>query len=80
MEKYKEVKTNAMFQFPIRNIRRESLMKNIAHSALPTFHGLASKDPNDFTFYFNFLCFTFDYFSNAKRLKLFLATLKNARL
>jgi hypothetical protein len=55
-------------------------MKNIPLSALPNFHGLSSEDPDEFFFEFDILCRSYDYISNAKKLKLFLATLKGNAL
>jgi hypothetical protein len=51
-------------------------MKNIPLSALPNFHGLSSEDPDEFLFEFDILCRSYDYISNAQKLKLFPATLK----
>jgi hypothetical protein len=55
-------------------------MKNIPLSALPNFHGLSSEDPDEFLFEFDILCRSYDYTSNAQKLKLFPATLKGNAL
>ena len=55
-------------------------MKNINPSALPQFHGMATKDPNAFLFEFDILCKSYNYVNDSKRLKLFLATLKDSSL
>jgi hypothetical protein len=55
-------------------------MKNILLSALPNFHGLSSEDPDEFLFEFDILCRSYDYTSNAHKLKLFPATLKGNAL
>jgi hypothetical protein len=67
--------------FPIGNIPRVvAPMKNIPLSALPNFHGLSSEDPDEFLFKFDILCKSYDYISNAQKLKLFPATLKGNAL
>lgn len=55
-------------------------MKNISPSALPHFHGNVHEDPNSFLFYFDILCRSHDYSSNAQKLKLFPTTLKDVTL
>jgi hypothetical protein len=55
-------------------------MKKIPLSALPNFHGLSSEDPDEFLFEFDILCRSYDYVSNAQKLKLFPATLKGNAL
>ena len=67
--------------FPIGDLPRGvAPMKNIPFSALPNFHGLSSEDPDEFLFEFDILCRSYDYISNAKKLKLFPATLKGNAL
>jgi hypothetical protein len=67
--------------FPIGDIPRGvAPMKNIPLSALPNFHGLSSEDPDEFLFEFDILCRSYDYVSNAQKLKLFPATLKGNAL
>jgi hypothetical protein len=55
-------------------------MKNIPLSALPNFHGLSLEDPDEFLFEFDILCRSYDYTSNAQKLKLFPSTLKGNAL
>jgi hypothetical protein len=55
-------------------------MKNIPLVALPHFHGLSSEDPNTFLFDFDVLCHSYDYSSDAHKLKLFPTTLKYSTL
>jgi hypothetical protein len=67
--------------FPIGDLPRGvAPMKNIPLSTLPNFHGLSSEDPDEFLFEFDILCRSYDYISNAKKLKLFPATLKGNAL
>jgi hypothetical protein len=55
-------------------------MKNIPHSTLPNFNVSTTKDPNTFIFEFDILFRSYDYVSNAHKLNLFPATLKNGAL
>ena len=55
-------------------------MKNIPFLALPNFHGLSSEDPDEFLFEFDILCRSYDYVTNAQKLKLFPTTLKGNAL
>jgi hypothetical protein len=79
-----EVKDENSFStlgFPIGDLPRGvAPMKNIPLSALPNFHGLSSEDPDEFRFEFDILCRSYDYVSNAQKLKLFPATLKGNAL
>jgi hypothetical protein len=79
-----EVKDENSFStlgFPIGDFPRGTTpMKNIPLSALPNFHGLSSEDPDEFLFEFDILCRSYDYTSNAQKLKLFPATLKGNAL
>jgi hypothetical protein len=79
-----EVKDENSFStlgFPIGDLPRGAApMKNIPLSALPNFHGLSSEDPDEFLFEFDILCRSYDYVSNAQKLKLFPATLKGNAL
>jgi hypothetical protein len=59
------------FQFPIRDIEGTTQMKNFPPTTLSYFHGLSGEDPNRFNFEFDVLCRSYDYSSNAKKLKLF---------
>ena len=55
-------------------------MKNINPSILPTFHGMSIEDPDAFLFELDILCKSYNYTSDAQKLKLFSATLKDAAL
>lgn len=55
-------------------------MKNIPLSALPNFHGLSTKDPNEFLYEFDILCRSYDYTTTAQNLKLFPGRLKGNAL
>eukprot|EP00253_Pinus_taeda_P015881 PITA_15881 len=65
--------------FPISDLPAGT-MKNIPLSALPNFHGLSSEDPDEFLFEFDILCRSYEYVTNAQKLKLFPATLKGNAL
>jgi len=69
-----------IFEFPIGDIKGEAPMKNIPLSSLPSFQGMTMEDLNTFLFEFDVLCRSYDYISNAQKLKLFHATLKGAAL
>ena len=68
------------FQFPLPNLVTNANLKNIPPYALPKFYGLATEDPNTFLFEFDILCHSFDCNTNAHKLKLFPATLKDSSL
>lgn len=68
--------TITTFEFTIRDIRGEAPMKNIPLSSLPSFQGMTVEDPNTFLFEFDVLCRSYDYISDAQKLKLFHATVK----
>ena len=55
-------------------------MKNISPSVLPRFHGKVVEDPDEFIFEFDILCRSDDYITNAQKMKLFPATLKDNAL
>ena len=55
-------------------------MKNISPSVLPLFHGKAAEDPDKFLFEFDILCRSYNYVTDAQKLKLFPATLKDNAL
>lgn len=74
------VQQNMTFEFPIHPPEDDALMKNIPHSALPIFRGSTSKDDDVFLFEFDVLCNSYDYQSDAQKLKLFPATLKDVSL
>jgi hypothetical protein len=68
------------FGFLILDITRNITMRNIMMSSLPHFHGMSFDDPNSFLFEFDILCKSCNYTDNAKKMKLFLATLRDSRL
>ena len=55
-------------------------MKNIFPSMFPRFYGKATEDLDEFLFEFDILCRSYDYTTNAQKLKLFLSTLKDNAL
>ena len=55
-------------------------MKNISPSALPHFYGKVHEDPDSFLFEFDILCRSYDYSTDAQKLRLFPATLKDSAL
>lgn len=55
-------------------------MKNIPPPSLPRFYGKVHEDPDSFLFEFDILCRSYDYSSDAQKLKLFPTTLKDALL
>jgi len=55
-------------------------MKNISPSILPNFHGIRSEYLETFLFEFEILCRSYDYLHGAQKLKISLATLKDATL
>ena len=63
-------------QFHIPQTTGKTPMKNISPSVLPNFHGKSTEDPYEFLFEFDILCWSYDYISSEKKLKLFPATLK----
>lgn len=68
------------FGFPILDITRNVTVKNISLSSLPHFHGMSYEDLDSFLFEFDILCRSYIYTDNAKKLKLFPATLKDLAL
>ena len=55
-------------------------MKNIPPSFLPKFHGLRSKDPENFLFEFEIVCRSYGYLLKTQKLRLFPETLKDKAL
>ena len=55
-------------------------MKNISPLVFPCFYGKAVEDSDEFIFEFDILYHSYDYTTNAQRLKLFPATLKDNAL
>lgn len=72
--------TITTFGFPIGDIKGEAPMKNIPLSSLPFLQGMTVEDLITFLFEFDVLCRSYDYVSDAQKLKLFHATLKGAAL
>ena len=72
--------TMATLQFPIQQPEGIAPIKNISPSVLPRFHGRATEDPDEFLFEFDILCRSYDYVTDAQKLKLFPATLKDNAL
>ena len=68
------------FPFPLPSLVTNANLKNIPPIALPKLYGLAMEDPDTFLFEFDILYHTFDYNTNAHKLKLFPATLKESTL
>ena len=68
------------FGFPILDITRDVVMKNILFSSLPHLHGISTECLDSFLFEFDILCRSYNYLDNSKKLKLFLATLKDSAL
>ena len=68
------------FEFPIEDIRVEAPMKYIPLSSLPSFQGMTVEDPDTFLVEFDVLCRSYDYVSDAQKLKLFPTGLKGASL
>jgi len=62
------------------NPKTQVQMKNIPPSSLPHFYGKVHEDPNSFLFEIDILCRSYDYSSDAHKLKLFPATLKGVAL
>lgn len=62
------------------DIGGEAPMKNIPLSSLPSFQGMTVEDPDTFSFEIDVLCRSYDYISDAQKLKLFPATLKGVAL
>jgi hypothetical protein len=53
--------TKTTFRFPILDTTPNVNMKNIPLSALPTFYGKNSEDPDTFLFEFDILCRSYNY-------------------
>ena len=68
------------FEFSIVATQDEDPMENIPLSSLPSFQGMDVEDTNTFMFKFDVLCRSYDYTSDAQKLKFVLATLKGATL
>jgi hypothetical protein len=68
------------FRFPIVDTTTRVEMKNIPPSTLPKFDGMVIEDIDAFLFEFDTLCLSYDYSSDAQKLRLFPTTLKGASL
>lgn len=68
------------FPFPIPPHQGNQNLKNIPIVVLPKFYGLITEDPKTFLFEFDILCRSYDYTTNAYKLKFFPSTLKEASL
>ena len=66
------------FPFPLLSLITNANLKDIPTTALPKFYGLSIKDPNTFLFEFDILYHSFDYNTDAHKLKLFPTTLKES--
>jgi hypothetical protein len=75
-----EPRPEPTFGFPILDLVQNINMKSIPPSALPTFYGKSSEDPDVFLFEFDILCRSYNYLQDAHKLKLFPATLKDSAL
>ena len=72
--------TVATLQFPIQETKGIDPMKNISPSVLPRFHGKVAEDPDEFIFEFDILFNSYDYITDAQKLKLFPTNLKDNAL
>lgn len=68
------------FPFPLPSLVTNANLKNIPPIALPKFYGLATEDLDTFLFEFDILYLSFDYNTDAHKLKVFLAVLKESSL
>ena len=71
---------SSSIDFPIENVTGDALMRPIPLTALPSFHGLSSEDPDTFLFEFDIICRGYDYIADAQRLKIFHAIVKGKTL
>ena len=72
--------TTSTIDFPIGDLGSGAPTKPIPLTTLPSFHGLTSEDPDTFLFKFDIVCRGYDYITNARKLKIFPATLKGTAL
>ena len=68
------------FEFPIQPPKDNTSMNNIPHWILTIFKGETIEDPDMFIFDFGVLYNSYDQQSDAQKIKLFPATLKDATL
>ena len=71
---------NSTIEFLIEEICGDAPMKAIPLSALPNFHDLHTKDTYTFFFEFEVVCRSYDYITDAQKLKIFPTTLKGTTL
>lgn len=79
-EKKMEREITTTFKLPIGDVYGQYSMKNIPSLALPSFQGTTFENPNIFLFEFDVQRRSYDYTTNAQKLKLFLATMKGDAL
>lgn len=72
--------TTSTIDFPSGDLGSRAPTKPIPLTALPSFHGLTSEDPNTFLFEFYIVCRGYDYITDAQKLKIFPANLKGTAL
>ena len=63
--------TVATLQFLIKKPEGIAPMKSISPSVFPHFYGKATEDVDEFVFEFDILCHSYDYTTNAQKLKNF---------
>jgi hypothetical protein len=68
------------FEYPIQDSYGMNQMKNIPPSSFPNSRGMANEDLDTFLFEFVVLCWSDDYSTDAHKLKLLLANLKEETL
>lgn len=71
---------SSSIDFPIGNVTPDAPMRPIPLIALPSFHGLSSKDLDMFLFKFDIVCRGYNYITNAQKLKILPSTLKGTTL
>jgi len=74
------IEEQSTFGFEIVDTETITQMKNIPPSGLSHFYGKVHEYPNSFLFGFDILFRSYDYSSNAQKLKIFPATLKDSPL
>ena len=68
------------YTFPIRESYEEDKMKNTNPLVLPLFYWIPTEDRDTFLFEFEVLCHTYEYKTDAQKLRLFPSNLKDASL
>jgi hypothetical protein len=79
-ERNVEAEREETFGFPILDLAPNVNMKNILPSILPNFRGMIIEYLDAFFFEFDIPCRIYNYVDDAKKLKLFSATLKDSTL